>query len=59
MKLNAESIKTVAAAVIANPDLIDVHFEDLYEYYVGIGLMPYEVAKDDPFQWIETQLTKE
>lgn len=40
-------------------DIVADHFQELYEYYLNSGQMPYGVAKartGDPDQWILDQL---
>jgi hypothetical protein len=43
-------------------EIVEKHFDELYEYYTKNGAMPYGVAKardGDPFVWLANRLEEE
>jgi hypothetical protein len=43
-------------------DVLEVHFDDLYDHYTNNGEMPYGVSKardGDPMNWIINRLEQE
>lgn len=59
--IEAKDVLTLALIAKIKPvtEVVEDNFEDLYEYYVRTNQIPYEDAKDDPYTWIQVQLTKE
>lgn len=55
-----EDILHLARVQESGAEVVDGNFEELFEHYIDLGLMPYEVAsRGDPIEWIEQQLDRE
>jgi hypothetical protein len=57
-----QDLNLVKIGVMELDDCVDKHFDDLYDFYLNNGEMPYGVAKardGDPNQWIFESLERE
>ena len=61
--LTQAQVSELARQALANSDIVDDNFDELFEYYTRTNQMPYGTAKartGDPFTWIQHRLiTKE
>ena len=54
-----DEVRKIIGQQSITEDELDIYFDDLYEYYLNSGDMPYGTAKartGDPHQWVFDRL---
>jgi hypothetical protein len=60
MSLSQQQVRSIAVQYVSQGDeVLEKHYEELFEHYLDLGEIPYGTAKartGDPFQWISDKL---